>query len=120
CSNITPILFTILFPLFFTRTAPTLYHPRSLHDALPILLSGRNLPHSAPLGISAMSAAPAIFFALSYNLSAVVTTSASFFSIRKRSEEHTSELQSRFDLVCRLLLEKKNNNIRLHTMFVTI
>src|SRR5699024_12232323 len=26
---------------------------------------------------------------------------------RKRSEEHTSELQSRFDLVCRLLLEKK-------------
>src|SRR5699024_12370178 len=28
-----------------------------------------------------------------------------------RSEEHTSELQSRFDLVCRLLLDKKNNNI---------
>src|SRR5699024_9685249 len=28
-----------------------------------------------------------------------------------RSEEHTSELQSRFDLVCRLLLEKKKNNI---------
>src|SRR5699024_11522774 len=27
----------------------------------------------------------------------------------ERSEEHTSELQSRFDLVCRLLLEKKNN-----------
>src|SRR5437868_11495657 len=27
-----------------------------------------------------------------------------------RSEEHTSELQSRFDLVCRLLLEKKNNH----------
>src|SRR5699024_12040622 len=33
--------------------------------------------------------------------------------IRERSEEHTSELQSRFDLVCRLLLEKKNKtNIR--------
>src|SRR5699024_11546553 len=28
-----------------------------------------------------------------------------------RSEEHTSELQSRFDLVCRLLLEKKNQNL---------
>src|SRR5699024_11350746 len=28
-----------------------------------------------------------------------------------RSEEHTSELQSRFDLVCRLLLEKKNYNM---------
>src|SRR2546421_7602550 len=30
---------------------------------------------------------------------------------KKRSEEHTSELQSRSDLVCRLLLEKKKNNI---------
>src|SRR5699024_3143425 len=30
---------------------------------------------------------------------------------RARSEEHTSELQSRFDLVCRLLLEKKKKNI---------
>src|SRR5699024_11248184 len=28
-----------------------------------------------------------------------------------RSEEHTSELQSRFDLVCRLLLEKKNQGV---------
>src|SRR5699024_11644462 len=31
---------------------------------------------------------------------------------KSRSEEHTSELQSRFDLVCRLLLEKKNNNTK--------
>src|SRR3982751_6408094 len=31
---------------------------------------------------------------------------------RPRSEEHTSELQSRSDLVCRLLLEKKNNPVR--------
>src|SRR2546428_9017952 len=31
---------------------------------------------------------------------------------RKRSEEHTSELQSRSDLVCRLLLEKKNSSGR--------
>src|SRR5699024_12360007 len=30
-----------------------------------------------------------------------------YHHIQKRSEEHTSELQSRFDLVCRLLLEKK-------------
>src|SRR5438067_3921293 len=36
------------------------------------------------------------------------------FSWKGRSEEHTSELQSRFDLVCRLLLEKKNakNSVR--------
>src|SRR5207249_5384539 len=31
-----------------------------------------------------------------------------------RSEEHTSELQSRFDLVCRLLLEKKKKNKTIH------
>src|SRR5207249_5618848 len=30
-------------------------------------------------------------------------------AVRRRSEEHTSELQSRFDLVCRLLLEKKKH-----------
>src|SRR5438067_9516735 len=35
----------------------------------------------------------------------------------KRSEEHTSELQSRFDLVCRLLLEKKNSIINLKPDF---
>src|SRR5699024_11416393 len=34
-----------------------------------------------------------------------------------RSEEHTSELQSRFDLVCRLLLEKKNAYY--HTLYLT-
>src|SRR2546421_3822179 len=33
-----------------------------------------------------------------------------------RSEEHTSELQSRSDLVCRLLLEKKNRNVRIHVI----
>src|SRR5438105_8964473 len=32
------------------------------------------------------------------------------YSPRRRSEEHTSELQSRVDLVCRLLLEKKKKN----------
>src|SRR5438067_10766052 len=38
-----------------------------------------------------------------------------------RSEEHTSELQSRFDLVCRLLLEKKKkNNINAHAILDTV
>src|SRR2546428_1759491 len=35
---------------------------------------------------------------------------------RERSEEHTSELQSRSDLVCRLLLEKKKNARRTCTL----
>src|SRR2546430_11935206 len=34
----------------------------------------------------------------------------------KRSEEHTSELQSQSNLVCRLLLEKKKNNTQLHSL----
>src|SRR5437588_4193094 len=34
--------------------------------------------------------------------------------LRSRSEEHTSELQSHSDLVCRLLLEKKKNKIEIH------
>src|SRR2546430_12429563 len=36
--------------------------------------------------------------------------------VRNRSEEHTSELQSQSNLVCRLLLEKKKNVQRRHTM----
>src|SRR5438067_4530311 len=35
---------------------------------------------------------------------------------KSRSEEHTSELQSRFDLVCRLLLEKKKITLPIHTV----
>src|SRR2546429_7360533 len=35
---------------------------------------------------------------------------------RNRSEEHTSELQSRLHLVCRLLLEKKKNNLHNHNI----
>src|SRR5204862_6692365 len=41
---------------------------------------------------------------------AIVFSSVQLHS-QERSEEHTSELQSRRDLVCRLLLEKKNNNV---------
>src|SRR5205823_11817411 len=37
------------------------------------------------------------------------------FDVLQRSEEHTSELQSLAYLVCRLLLEKKNKNHKLHT-----
>src|SRR5699024_12688682 len=40
----------------------------------------------------------------------MATDNRLYMSCTERSEEHTSELQSRFDLVCRLLLEKKNNN----------
>src|SRR5687768_18365419 len=70
---------------FFTDPATTAIYPLSLHDALPI----------------------------SWILSTLVTVCRApySFSIRwGRSEEHTSELQSRLHLVCRLLLEKKKTS----------
>src|SRR5207249_8408202 len=50
------------------------------------------------------SAPPATSHPVSLSLRSVVASTTP----TTRSEEHTSELQSRFDLVCRLLLEKKN------------
>src|SRR5207249_10990311 len=74
---------------FFTDTAPTYIYPLSLHDALPILRAFHR--PSARL----LSPRPSVGLAIAHRRAL-------------RSEEHTSELQSRFDLVCRLLLEKKN------------
>src|SRR5207249_6224917 len=45
---------------------------------------------------------------------ATLLTSACGYNTIQRSEEHTSELQSRFDLVCRLLLEKKKTKQQPH------
>src|SRR5699024_11743906 len=42
-------------------------------------------------------------------LEVILNRDGTFHRASVRSEEHTSELQSRFDLVCRLLLEKKKN-----------
>src|SRR5205809_3036873 len=74
----------------FNDTAPTEIYTLSLHDALPI--SSRGL---AGLSESGRGCAPA------RNEDCFRRRSES------RSEEHTSELQSRLHLVCRLLLEKK-------------
>src|SRR5690349_22077267 len=84
-------------PRYFslTPTAPTEIYTLSLHDALPIyegptvklLIAEDDDDRRALLALAGLS--PPIQFPV-------------------RSEEHTSELQSRRDLVCRLLLEKKN------------
>src|SRR6266496_6717831 len=73
-----PQFFTFFF--FFNDTATTEIYTLSLHDALPISCSCTCL--------------------------STVTCRSCMHSSR-RSEKHTSELQSRRDLVCRLLLEKK-------------
>src|SRR6266513_5782445 len=70
---------------FFNDTATTEIYTLSLHDALPI-------------SVRVTSPAPP------------AEESPPTPSDIRRSEEHTSELQSRFDLVCRLLLETKKQN----------
>src|SRR5439155_22621939 len=70
---------------FFNDPATTEIYTLSLHDALPIFRA-----RTSPRGLLSKPGPPATRF-------------PSF-----RSEEHTSELQSRGHLVCRLLLEKKN------------
>src|SRR5207237_8921478 len=74
--------------LVFSNHSPTPSHsPLSLHDALPILVAPKPAP-AAPAPTAAGDAQPALLG-------------------QYRSEEHTSELQSHLNLVCRLLLEKK-------------
>src|SRR2546426_2720967 len=82
CTPLCPVFF-----FFFNDTATTEIYTLSLHDALPI--SGSSA-HRAPVRrILNVSAAATLRIRLT------------------RSEEHTSELQSPCNLVCRLLLEKK-------------
>src|SRR5437667_1474809 len=52
---------------------------------------------------------PGPMLTLSVMLVVRIASASAFGSLERRSEEHTSELQSHHDLVCRLLLEKKNN-----------
>src|SRR5947209_16405266 len=90
----------MIFFFFLTDTPPTEIYTLSLHDALPI--SQNKQATSVRVSKPARSA---------------VSHSRKFFDnrfvyavISQRSEEHTSELQSRQYLVCRLLLEKKKTS----------
>src|SRR2546422_2210381 len=83
---------------FFNDTATTEIYTLSLHDALPISpRSGLSSRRSMRLA-SMRSCSRARF-----------TEGCPTGINAQRSEEHTSELQSRLHLVCRLLLEKKKN-----------
>src|SRR5215211_9325622 len=94
------VFFLCCFFFFFNDTATTEIYTLSLHDALPICAARSR---STRPRCRRWSAAP-------------VTTCTSRTPTRCRSEEHTSELQSHSDLVCRLLLEKKKKNITLSHM----
>src|SRR3712207_8545527 len=88
---------------FFNDTATTEIYTLSLHDALPIsagrrttVLANRGLLHRF---IEAVTDGPVIL--MGNSMGGMISL------LQARSEEHTSELQSRQYLVCRLLLEKK-------------
>src|SRR5258707_8208414 len=93
-----------MFFFFFNDTATTEIYTLSLHDALPIF------PDCASVQI--MRAPICVFPAPGGPWTGNTPPSrrgAMRIAAARRSEEHTSELQSRQYLVCRLLLEKKKN-----------
>src|SRR5437868_9571440 len=100
---------------FFNDPAPSEIYTLSLHDALPICLD-RGSAGVVAGGVVAEDRHVADV-ASGRHARGNRRRSAHFGTTRQpgqmghaRSEEHTSELQSRFDLVCRLLLEKKKTN----------
>src|SRR3712207_8870959 len=100
---------------FFNDTATTEIYTLSLHDALPIYLGYCLLGQvvEAITGMSWHEAAAAILLKPLQIKPCFVggPEPAPTVSGHSRSEEHTSELQSRQYLVCRLLLEKKKQRI---------
>src|SRR3712207_8158133 len=97
------------FIFFFNETATTEIYTLSLHDALPISFA----PILYVLPYRTLEEAIALNNDVPQGLSSSIFTSDQAEAERflaadgSRSEEHTSELQSRQYLVCRLLLEKK-------------
>src|SRR5690349_23825025 len=92
-----------LFFFFLNDTPTTEIYTLSLHDALPISLLSIHYNNVELIIINDGSKDDTIDKLIAaYDLYKI-----DYFVNERRSEEHTSELQSRRDLVCRLLLEKK-------------
>src|SRR5690242_21434275 len=96
--------------LCFTDTATTEHYTLSLHDALPILVPARIEGHDVGLALAqhARRDRPRAQLDVPRVVEAALVEAEQRPQVA-RSEEHTSELQSHVNLVCRLLLEKKNN-----------
>src|SRR5690606_41349229 len=98
-----------LLSLYFAVSSE--FSTLSLHDALPIFSRSVRRGHPNPRrddGAVAGSRVPRRRHPTCWSRSAGRCAPAPRGTLRLRSEEHTSELQSRENLVCRLLLEKKN------------
>src|SRR3712207_7385904 len=108
-------MYHVLRFFFFNDTATTEIYTLSLHDALPIYPSGvRTRTSSYRPAVVQLSLLAAYWLASTELLQMALSPSTVMMWLPiRRSEEHTSELQSRQYLVCRLLLEKKKKNSRL-------
>src|SRR5256885_14666359 len=92
---------------FFNDTATTEIYTLSLHDALPILTMNRSENLNAINLEMLDEMLRAIFSCINNREVRVIILRGEGRAFSSRSEEHTSELQSPCNLVCRLLLEKK-------------
>src|SRR2546422_2258512 len=105
------------FFFFFNDTATTEIYTLSLHDALPIVVADGEPQHlhgvrGVPRRHPRAQHRPRLLAAAAGDWAVLPSVAA----LLHRSEEHTSELQSRLHLVCRLLLEKKKHtNVSCHT-----
>src|SRR5438067_10093289 len=97
-----------LYSYFIINPPTTEIYTLSLHDALPIFQhpAPMHLHQPVPQRLKRLVRRPTGAKAVRAVQKLLLVNS---FEHHRRSEEHTSELQSRFDLVCRLLLEKKND-----------
>src|SRR5260370_6368344 len=99
---------------FFNDTATTEIYTLSLHDALPILQVVKvhqSLENYLCDLANLIRSRSNLHRYKSFKVVGVLVSERSVVVILDRSEEHTSELQSHLNLVCRLLLEKKKNKI---------
>src|SRR3712207_8186352 len=94
---------------FFNDTATTEIYTLSLHDALPIWPPATSVVDQTTFFMASAGSTQGPPAALQPGDVATANSSPS----SRRSEEHTSELQSRQYIVCRLLLEKKKSNLLL-------
>src|SRR3712207_8737601 len=104
---------------FFNDTATTEIYTLSLHDALPIWVGLRHR-HVIEQRLSGGDLHVVSSDRVQSFRQGVLGVKLILFELAEvvgRSEEHTSELQSRQYLVCRLLLEKKKHTMRLGRLF---
>src|SRR3712207_8953148 len=110
--------YRIFLFFFFNDTATTEIYTLSLHDALPIWSRGSSSRTRRSWSTATRPTRRSRSSSRAPRRAGSSTPAAS--SATSRSEEHTSELQSRQYLVCRLLLEKKKKKISRFSILASI